>query len=110
MAKIKNLFIATSMETYFLFWPLATLAIFIQEIAIRTKLIWHWKVMDQIDTIERIKTILKYDVKYKDQIYSLPYNYNINLKIMKKKKKKKEHIDQKKKKKKERERETLLEN
>ena len=51
--------------------------------------------MDQIDTIERIKTILKYGVKYKDQIRSLPYNYNINLKIMKKKKR---HIDKKRKK------------
>ena len=31
------------------------------------------KVRDQIDIFERLKTKLKYDVKVKDQIYSLPY-------------------------------------
>ena len=47
-------------------------SIFIQDITIGTKLTWHWKVRDQIDTIERLKTKLKYIVKNKNQIYSLP--------------------------------------
>ena len=29
--------------------------------------------MDQIDTIERLKTKLKYGVKYRDQIHNLPF-------------------------------------
>ena len=44
----------------------------IQEITAGTKLTCHWKVRDQIDTIERLETKLKYDVNDKDQICSLP--------------------------------------
>ena len=36
-----------------------------------TKSIWHWKVMDQIDTIEKLETKLKYCVNDEDQICSL---------------------------------------
>ena len=45
--------------------------IFIQNITIETKLIRHWKVRDQIDTIKSLETKLKYGVKDKDQICSL---------------------------------------
>ena len=36
-----------------------------------TKLIRHWKVGDQIDTIEMLGIKLKYGVKVRDQICSL---------------------------------------
>ena len=45
--------------------------IFIQNITVGTKLIQDWKVMDQIDTIKRLETKLKYDVNNSDQILSL---------------------------------------
>jgi len=38
LANGKKKFIATSTETNFLFWPLAMLAIFIQDIMVETKL------------------------------------------------------------------------
>ena len=47
--------------------------IFIQEITVGTKLTQYQKVRDQIDTTERIETKLKYSVKDKDQICSLPF-------------------------------------
>jgi len=31
--------------------------------------------MDQIDIIKKLKTELKYGMKYKDQIYNLPFKY-----------------------------------
>ena len=43
----------------------------IQEITTRTKLTRHSKVRDQIDTIERLETKLKYNVKDGDQICNL---------------------------------------
>ena len=46
----------------------------IQEITAETKLTQHLKVMDQINTIERLKTKLKYNVKNRDQICNLPFN------------------------------------
>ena len=58
------------METFFL--PLVTLSISIQEITAWTKLTQHWKFRDQINTIERFMTKLKYIVKDKNQIPSLP--------------------------------------
>ena len=60
----------------------------IQKIIAWTKLIWHWKVRDQINTIEKLETKLiydmisfqkkkkknlKYDIKDRDQICSLSY-------------------------------------
>ena len=38
-------------------------AIFIQDIMVGTKLIRHWKVRNQIDTIEKLETKLKYSCK-----------------------------------------------
>ena len=38
-----------------------------------TKLIWHWKVRDQINTIEKLGTKLKYGIKDRVQICSLFY-------------------------------------
>ena len=67
--KIK--FIVTSTKANFLFWPLDTSSIFIQKIIVGTKLTHHWKVMDQIDRIEKLETKSKYDV-IRDQICSLP--------------------------------------
>ena len=40
-----------------------------------TKLTRHWKVKDQLDTIERLWTKLKSAVKDRDQIHSLPLEY-----------------------------------
>ena len=56
-------------------------SIFIQDITVETNLTWDWKVRDQIDTIEKLETKLKYGVKDIDQICSLPkrhikWNYN----------------------------------
>ena len=45
--------------------------IFIQNIIVWTKLIQDCKVRDQIDTIKRLGTKLKYDVNNSDQILSL---------------------------------------
>ena len=59
------------LQNNFLFWLFAILAISIQEITVMTKLTWHWKVRDQIDTIERLRTKLKYSVKNRNQIHSL---------------------------------------
>ena len=53
-------------------WPFSMSLIFIQDIKVGTKLTWDWKVRDQIDTIEMLRTKLKYGIKDKDQIYSLP--------------------------------------
>ena len=39
---------------------------------IETKLIQHWKINKQIDTIEMLWTKLKYSVKDRDQICSFP--------------------------------------
>ena len=50
-----------------------TLDFFIQEITIVTKLIWHWKVKDQIDTIKMLETKLKYNVNDRDQICNLHF-------------------------------------
>ena len=46
--------------------------IFIQNITVGTKLIQDWKVMDQIDTIKRLETKLKYSVndRYQILVYS----------------------------------------
>ena len=49
-------------------------SIFIQDITVKTKLTQNWKVRDQIDTIERLETKLKYGVKDRDQICSLSLN------------------------------------
>ena len=38
------------------------------------KLTWHWKVRDQIDTIERLGAKLTYGVKERDQLCNLPKN------------------------------------
>ena len=46
----------------------------IQKITVKTKLTQHKKVRDQINTIERLETKLKYGVKDRDQIFSLPLN------------------------------------
>ena len=46
--------------------------IFIQEITVRTKLIWYQKDNDQIDAIEMLWIKLKYGVKDRNQIRSLP--------------------------------------
>ena len=46
--------------------------IFIQNITIKTKLTQHLNGMDQIVIIKRLWTKLKYGVKDKDQICSLP--------------------------------------
>ena len=46
--------------------------IFIQNITIKTKLTRHLNGMDQIVTIKRLETKLKYSVKDKNQIFSLP--------------------------------------
>ena len=43
----------------------------IQEIMTR-----HWKVRDQIDTIERLGTKLKYSVKDREQIHNLQLNFS----------------------------------
>ena len=59
-------------QTNFFILIVTTLAIFIQEVMAVTKLIWHRKVRDQIDTIERLETKLKYIVNDKDQIHNLP--------------------------------------
>ena len=39
-----------------------------------TKLTWHWNVRNQINTIENLKTKLKYVVNDRDQINYLPLN------------------------------------
>ena len=57
---------------FFFFWPIPTSIIFIKEIMIVIKLIRHLKVIDTIDTIERLRTKLKYDVNDRNQIHSLP--------------------------------------
>ena len=44
------------------------------------KLTWHWKTMNQIDTIERPWTKLKYSVNDRNQMCSLP-NFIISNKI-----------------------------
>ena len=49
-------------------------AIFIQKVTVRTKLTQYRKVRDQINTIEMLETKLKYGVKHRDQICSLPLN------------------------------------
>ena len=46
----------------------------IQEITVKTKLTQYQKVRDQIDTIERLNTKLKYDVNNRGQIRSLLKN------------------------------------
>ena len=61
-------------KTRFLFWPFAMLAIFIQEIMEGTKLTQHWEVRDQIDTIERLGTKLKYSVKDRTKFVIYPFN------------------------------------
>ena len=69
--KTKNQFIVTSTETNFLFWPLAISAIN-----------FHLKVndIDQINTIEKLETKLKYGVKDIDQIHILPiFEFTINI-------------------------------
>ena len=38
----------------------------------RTKSTRHWKVRNQIDTIEKLEAKLKYGINNRDQIYSLP--------------------------------------
>ena len=40
---------------------------------IETKLIRHWNVRDQTDTIERLEMKLKYDIKDGDKISGLPH-------------------------------------
>ena len=55
-----------------LFLPFDLLSIFIQDITMGTKLTRHWNIRDQIDTIKRLRTKLKYVVKSRDQICSLP--------------------------------------
>lgn len=46
---------------------------FVQHLTTETILTQYQNVMDQIDTFERLKTKLIYNIKFKDQIYSLPY-------------------------------------
>ena len=43
----------------------------IQEIMVGTKLTWYWMIRDQINTIKRLGTKLKYNVKNKNQIFNL---------------------------------------
>ena len=50
-------------------------AIFIQEITVKTKLTWYWKVKDQIDIIERLWTKLKYDINDRNQLSNLPIKF-----------------------------------
>ena len=64
-----------------LFWPFDMSSIFIQKITIRTKLTRYWKVRDQIDTIQRLRTKLKYALKNRDQICSLSF-FEIKIKIV----------------------------
>ena len=60
------------MENYFLLLRLTHQIFYPKGITKGIKLIQHWKIMDQIDTIERIGTKLTYSVKDKVQLYSLP--------------------------------------
>ena len=69
------------METNFLFWPFTTSEICIQKIMVETKLTWYWKVRDQIHTIERLWTKLKYGVKDRDHIRKLPIFIMLGLNI-----------------------------
>ena len=46
------------------------------------KLTRHWKVRDQIDTIEMLGTKLKYNVKNRDQICNLPSIFYFLEKLM----------------------------
>ena len=54
-------------------------SIFIQDITVKTKLTQNWKVRDQIDTIERLETKLKYGVKNRDQLAIYPSLYYLNV-------------------------------
>ena len=69
--------VALLMEVYvvkksFLFWLLATSAFFINYLMVRIILTQYQKVKDQIDTIKRFETKIKYGVKNNNQLYNLP--------------------------------------
>ena len=53
-------------KTNFLFWSFVKSLISIKEIMIWTKLIWYWKIRNQINTIEKVWTKLKYSIKDRD--------------------------------------------
>ena len=63
-------------KNYTLFWLLVTSIFFIYHLTVMTILTQYQKVKDQINTFERLKTKLTYDVKVEDQIYSLPISFS----------------------------------
>ena len=67
---------------FFFLVSLATSIIFIQEITAETKLIQYWKVGNQNDTIKKLGTKLKYDIKDRDQIRSLLINIFSNIQTL----------------------------
>ena len=56
----------------FFIFPLDTSDFSVQRITAETKLTYHWEVMDQIDTIEKLETKLRYSVKDRDHSCCLP--------------------------------------
>ena len=69
--------VAIQMQVYvvkklFLFWLLAMSAFFINYLMVRIILTQYQKVKDQIDTIKRFETKIKYGVKNNNQLYNLP--------------------------------------
>ena len=55
----------------FLFWLLTTTIFSIYHLTVWTILTQYQKVRNQIDTIEKLGTKLKYGIKDKDQLYNL---------------------------------------
>ena len=67
-AKIKKIsLLPHQWKLVFFFGLLVTLAIFTRKIMVLIKLIWYWKVKDQITTIKKLRTKLEYGLKNKDQ-------------------------------------------
>ena len=69
--------VAIQMQVYvvkklFLFWLLAMSAFFINYLMVRIILTQYQKLKDQIDTIKRFETKIKYGVKNNNQLYNLP--------------------------------------
>ena len=68
--------VAIQMQVYvvkklFLFWLLAMSAFFINYLMVRIILTQYQKVKDQIDTIKRFETKIKYGVKNNNQLCNL---------------------------------------